>query len=84
MAAFKVTAYRGNRNWHLRQGDYGKIVRDREGQPPAREQADALRRELAERSHRNRFGWTHIDIQAVAETEEKPLRVPNHTVDEEG
>lgn len=67
MAVFKVTAYRGNRNWHLRIGDYSKIVRDREGTPPAREQAEALRRELAERSHRNRLGWTRIDIQPVAE-----------------
>jgi hypothetical protein len=67
MAAFKVTAYRGNRNWHLRRGDYSRTVRDGEGMPPAREQADALSRELVERSHRNRFGWTRIDIQSVSE-----------------
>ncbi|BBC35257.1 hypothetical protein SGFS_065510 [Streptomyces graminofaciens] len=67
VAAFNVTAYRGNRNWHLRIGDYSKTVRDGEGLPPAREQAEALRRELAERSHRNRLGWTHIGIQPVAE-----------------
>lgn len=67
MAAFRVTAYRGNRNWHLRIGDYSQTVRDGEGLPAAREQAEALRRELVERSHRNRFGWTRIDIQSVTE-----------------
>lgn len=67
MAAFKVMAYRGNRNWHLRRGDYGQTVRDSDGLPPAREQAEALRQELVERSHRQRLGWTHIDIQPVAE-----------------
>jgi hypothetical protein len=65
--AFKVTAYRGNRSWHLRRGDYSQTVRDGDGLPPAREQAEALRRELAERSHRNRFGWTHIDVQPAIE-----------------
>lgn len=67
MAAFKVTAYRGNRNWYLKLGDYAQTVRDKEGLPPAREQAEKLSRELVERSHRNRFGWTRIDIQPVAE-----------------
>lgn len=82
MAAFKVTAYRGNRNWYLKLGDYSKTVRDGEGLPPAREQAEALRQELAERSSRNRLGWTRIDIQPVAE--EALLILPNHTVNEEG
>ena len=82
MAAFKVSAYRGKRNWYLKICDYSKTVRDGDGMPPAREQAEALRRELGERSHRNRLGWTHIDIQPVAE--EAPLMVPNHTVNEEG
>ncbi|MGW1135857.1 hypothetical protein [Streptomyces griseoluteus] len=67
MAVFKVTAYRGNRNWHLRQGDYSRTVRDGVDLPPAREQAEALARELAERSHRNKFGWSRIDIQPVNE-----------------
>ncbi|MEV4783956.1 hypothetical protein AB0K53_00630 [Streptomyces tuirus] len=62
-AAYEVVAYRGNRNWHLKIADYRKTVRDGEGKPPAREQAEKLRGELADRSHRNRFGWTHIDIQ---------------------
>lgn len=63
MTAYEVVAYRGNRNWHLKIADYRKTVRDGGGKPPAHEQAEALRKELAERSHRNRFGWTHIDIQ---------------------
>lgn len=67
MAAFKVAAYRGNRNWYRRIADYGQIVRDGDDRPPAREQAEALRQELAERSCRNRLGWTHIDIQAVSD-----------------
>lgn len=82
MTAYKVAAYRGKRNWYLKIADYSQTVRDAEGKPPAREQAEALRRELAERSHRNKFGWTHIDVQSV--TEEAPLGLPNHTVDEEG
>lgn len=67
MTAYEVVAYRGNRNWHLKIADYRKTVRDGEGKPPAREQAEALHRELLKRSHRNRFGWTHIDIQPKAE-----------------
>ncbi|MHB9857648.1 hypothetical protein [Streptomyces sp. YIM S03343] len=67
MAVFKVTAYRGARNWHLKIGDYSRTVRDGDGLPPAREQADALRVELAERSSRYRSGWTHIDVQPVVE-----------------
>lgn len=63
MTAYEVIAYRGNRNWHLKIADYRKTVRDAEGEPPAREQAEALREELATRSLRNRHGWTHIDIQ---------------------
>lgn len=63
MTAYEVTAYRGKRNWYLKIADYRKTVRDGEGKPPAQEQAESLRVELAERSHRNRFGWTHIDIQ---------------------
>lgn len=82
MAVFNVSAYRGKRNWHLKIRDYSRTVRDGEGLPPACEQAEALRRELAERSHRQRLGWTHIDVQPVVE--EAPLLVPNHTVDEEG
>ena len=65
MAAYEVIAYRGARNWHLKRPDYRKTVRDGDGKPPAREQAEAVRKELAVRSHRNRLGWTHIDIQAV-------------------
>lgn len=82
VATYEVVAYRGKRNWHLKIADYRKTVRDGEGKPPAREQAEALRTELIERSHRNRFGWTHIDVQSVAE--EAPLGLPSHTVDEEG
>lgn len=91
MTAYEVTAYRGKRNWYLKIADYRETVRDGEGKPPAREQAEALRVELAERSHRNRFGWTHIDIQPRAEDaalepagDRPELRLPNHTVDEEG
>lgn len=67
MTAYEVTAYRGNRNWHLKIADYRETVRDAEGKPPARERAEALRRELAERSHRYRLGWTRIDIQSKTE-----------------
>ena len=56
MTALAVRAFRGSR------GDYAKVVRDEPGQPPAMERAEALRRELAEKSHRNRLGWTHITI----------------------
>lgn len=79
MAAFKVSAYRGRRNWYRKICDYSQTVSDGPDKSPAREQAEALRRELAERSHRNRFGWTHIDVQAVAD---EP-RIPEHMVDEE-
>ncbi|MGW7617447.1 hypothetical protein ACWGLG_16575 [Streptomyces antimycoticus] len=71
MTAYEVIAYRGNRNFHLKRPDYRKTVRDGEGKPPAREQAEALRGELLERSHRNRFGWTRIDIE-LKEQEEQP------------
>jgi hypothetical protein len=67
VTSYRVAAYRGKRNWHLKIADYSKTVSDGEGKPPAREQAEALRTELAERSHRNRFGWTHIDIQPKVE-----------------
>jgi len=60
---YVVAAYRGNRNWHLRRPDYTKSVREEPGKPPAKERADALVRELAERSHRQRLGWTRFDIQ---------------------
>jgi hypothetical protein len=63
VSSYRVAAYRGKRNWYLKIADYSKTVSDGEGKSPAREQAEALRAELAERSHRNRFGWTHIDIQ---------------------
>ncbi|MFI0822308.1 hypothetical protein ACH4TX_41955 [Streptomyces sp. NPDC021098] len=63
MAAYEVIAYRGTRNFHLKRPDYRKTVRDDDGKPPAREQAEAVRNELAERSHRDRLGWTHIDIK---------------------
>lgn len=62
MTAVVVRAFRGNRNFHLGRGDYSKVVRDEPGQPPAIERAEALRRELAEQSHRYRLGWTHITI----------------------
>ena len=64
---YRVAAYRGNRNWHLRIADYAQTVSDGEGKPPAREQAEALARELLERSRRNRHGWTRIDIQPAPE-----------------
>lgn len=67
VATYEVVAYRGKRNWHLKIADYRQTVRDGEGKPPAHEQAEKLRRELADRSHRNRFGWTHIDIQPKSE-----------------
>jgi hypothetical protein len=63
VSAYRVVAYRGIRNWHLKIADYGQIVSDGEGKPPAREQAEALREELATRSLRQGLGWTHIDIQ---------------------
>jgi hypothetical protein len=65
--AYKVFAYSGKRSFHLRQPSYSKTVHEEPGRPPARERAEAVRRELAERSHRQRLGWTHIDIQPVAE-----------------
>lgn len=67
MTAYRVAAYRGKRNWYLKIADYSKTVSDDEGKPPAREQAEALRAELIERSLRNRYGWTHIDIQPKIE-----------------
>ena len=67
MTSYQVAAYRGNRNWYLKIADYRKTVSDGEGKPPAREQAEALREELAARSLRNRHGWTHIDIQPKVE-----------------
>ncbi|MFM9589930.1 hypothetical protein ACKI1J_14595 [Streptomyces scabiei] len=70
MTAYEVTAYRGRRNWHLKIADYRKSVSDGDGKPPAREQAEALREELATRSLRNRFGWTHIDIKPKEVTDE--------------
>jgi hypothetical protein len=51
----------------LKVPDYRKMVRDEDGKPPARGRAEALRRELAERSNRQRLGWTHIDIQSAAD-----------------
>lgn len=65
--ACKVVAYSGKRSFHLRRPDYGQIIYEEPGQAPARERAETLRRELAERSHRNRLGWTHIDIQPATE-----------------
>jgi len=67
VTSYRVAAYRGKRNWYLKIADYSQTVSDGEGKPPAREQAEALRTELIERSHRNRFGWTHIDIQLKIE-----------------
>ncbi|MGY0062880.1 hypothetical protein ACWY4P_41145 [Streptomyces sp. LZ34] len=67
MTAYRVAAYRGNRNWHLKIADYSRTVSDEEGKPPAREQAEALREKLATRSLRRGFGWTHIDIQLKAD-----------------
>lgn len=67
MTSYEVAAYRGRRNWHLKIADYRKTVSDGEGKPPAREQAEALRTELADRSQRNQYGWTHIDIQPKTE-----------------
>ncbi|RSS11437.1 hypothetical protein [Streptomyces sp. WAC08401] len=61
--SYRVKAYRGTRNWHRRIADYARIVTDGEGKPPAREQAETLRQELAARSQRQGLGWTHIDIQ---------------------
>jgi len=60
VTALVVRAFRGRRNFHLGIGDYSKVVRDEPGQPPARERAEALRRELAGDAHR--LGWTHITI----------------------
>lgn len=65
--AYEVVAYSGKRSFHLRQPSYSKTVHEEPGQPPARERAETVRRELAERSHRQRLGWTHIDIQPVVE-----------------
>lgn len=70
MAAYEIIAYRGNRNFYLKRSDYRRTVSDGEGKPPAREQADALREELAMRSLRNRYGWTHIDIQLKEQEEQ--------------
>ena len=68
MTAYRVAAYRGNRNWYLKIADYSQTVSDGEGKPPAREQAEAIAQELLERSARNRYGWTRIDIQIKSET----------------
>jgi hypothetical protein len=67
LTALVVRAFRGRRNFHLGIGDYAKVVRDEPGQPPAMERAEALRRELAEKSHRSRLGWTHITITPMTE-----------------
>ena len=55
---------------YLKRGDYAQTVRDQPGQPPAKDRAEALRRELGERSHRNRLGWTHITITPQTEEQE--------------
>lgn len=68
MTAYLVRAYRGRRAFYRSQGDYSKVVRDEPGQAPAMERAEALRRELAEKSHRSRLGWTHITITPISET----------------
>ena len=65
--AYEVVAYSGKRSFYLRRPDYSKTIYEEPGRPPARERAEAMRRELAERSHRHRLGWTHIDIQPAME-----------------
>lgn len=75
MSSYRVAAYRGNRNWHLKIADYSQTVSDGEGQPPAREQAETLRKELADRSLRNQHGWTHIDIQPASQLD--PIKETN-------
>jgi hypothetical protein len=67
MADYKVTAYSSNRNYHLKRGDYSKIIRDEPDLPPAKDRAESLARELLERSHRQRLGWVRLTITPVAE-----------------
>lgn len=68
MSDLKVSAYRGKRNYHLGTVDYSKIVRDDASATPVRERAEKLARELHERLHRNRLGWTHMRITSVTPT----------------
>lgn len=63
-----VRAYTSDRAFHLDRPDYCKIVRREPGLPPVQEQADALVRELAERSHRDRLGWRRFRIVPVTST----------------
>ncbi|MFW3477262.1 hypothetical protein [Streptomyces microflavus] len=51
-----------------------RTLRDQPDLAPVRERAEALRTELAERSHRSHLGWTHITITpaAPAVPEERP------------
>lgn len=72
MSDLVVRAFRGRRAYYLGQSDYSKTLQDEPGQPPIRDRAEALRRELAERSHRSRLGWTHITITPTPAATEEP------------
>ena len=65
MTAYRVTCFRGRRNFYRGIGDYSKTVRDGEGKPPAIEQAEALRRKLAD----SRAPWSHITITPLPDRE---------------
>ncbi|MFW3474430.1 hypothetical protein ACN24M_24520 [Streptomyces microflavus] len=74
MSGLVVRAFRGRRAYYRGQSDYVRTLRDQPDLAPVRERAEALRTELAERSHRSHLGWTHITITpaAPAVPEERP------------
>ena|GEM_PF-6867797 len=53
-----MVAYRNRRAYVLDQGDYAERV-------ASREEAEAVRRRLAERSSRYRLGWQYITIRPI-------------------
>lgn len=63
-AHFVVTAYRNRRAYALHQGDFAERA-------DTREEAEAARQRLAERSSRYRLGWQYLDIRPVP-AEEAP------------
>ncbi|MET8978534.1 hypothetical protein ABZX85_23240 [Streptomyces sp. NPDC004539] len=65
--AYTVAAYRSERDYHLKRPDYTRTVHDEAGRPSAKERADELARELADRSCRGRLGWTRITITPAAD-----------------
>ena len=66
-AAYVVCAYSSRRNYLLNRGDYMKTIREEPGKAPAKERAETLRQELAQRSQRHKLGWTHITCRPTSE-----------------